>query len=285
VANGELLAFPPGSAFSSRAELHAAGLHGPIQAGIAGSAANGAESIVVSGGYEDDQDLGNEIIYTGQGGRDPNSGRQIADQELTRGNRALAVNKTQGLPVRVIRGARVSRFAPESGYRYDGLFRVDDYWHEVGRSGFRVWRFRLVAIDSEAAESNQPPILFLPPGAATPPRKLQITLRVVRDTAVTNAVKQLHDFRCQFCGIRLEGPAAPYAESAHIRPLGRPHNGPDTPENVLCLCPNHHVLFDLGAITIADDLSLIGAAGTVRTSKEHQVSLDHIRYHRARYSR
>jgi hypothetical protein len=35
-------------------------------------------------------------------------------------------------------------------------------------------------------------------------------------------------------------------EAAHIRPLGAPHNGPDTLDNTLCLCPNHHVLFDHG---------------------------------------
>ena len=33
-------------------------------------------------------------------------------------------------------------------------------------------------------------------------------------------------------------------EAAHIRPLGAPHNGPDTLDNTLCLCPNHHVPFD-----------------------------------------
>jgi putative restriction endonuclease len=38
-----------------------------------------------------------------------------------------------------------------------------------------------------------------------------------------------------------------------VRGLGRPHNGPDTPDNVLCLCPNHHVLFDAYSIFIDDD--------------------------------
>jgi hypothetical protein len=34
----------------------------------------GAESIVVSGGYEDDEDHGDTIIYTGHGGNDPQTG-------------------------------------------------------------------------------------------------------------------------------------------------------------------------------------------------------------------
>jgi putative restriction endonuclease len=39
-------------------------------------------------------------------------------------------------------------------------------------------------------------------------------------------------------------------EAAHIRALGFPHNGPAVLENLLCLCPNDHVLFDAGAIYI-----------------------------------
>ncbi|MGO9353608.1 MAG: YDG/SRA domain-containing protein [Mycobacterium sp.] len=54
--------------------------------------------------YVDDQNYGDVIIYTGQGGRDPNTGRQIADQQLTRGNLGLARSHLDGLPVRVIRG-------------------------------------------------------------------------------------------------------------------------------------------------------------------------------------
>jgi putative restriction endonuclease len=66
------------------------------------------------------------------------------------------------------------------------------------------------------------------------------------------------------CALRLDTPAGPYAEGAHIRPLGAPHRGPDTLDNLLCLCPNHHLLFDIGAITIADDMTLIGAVAFMR---------------------
>ena len=75
-----------GTEFSDRQALSAAGVHNPIQAGISGSGSEGADSIVISGGYEDDLDIGDIVIYTGHGGRDLMSGRQIADQELTRGN-------------------------------------------------------------------------------------------------------------------------------------------------------------------------------------------------------
>ena len=79
-------------------------------------------------------------------------------------------------------------------------------------------------------------------------------------------VKTLHDHQCQVCGVRLEPPAGPYAEGAHVRPLGSPHEGPDTAGNILCLCPNHHVLLDLGAFSITDDLQLTGLEGSLRTT-------------------
>ena len=121
---GEIEDIPVGTSFQTRKEAAAAGVHKPLQAGISGSKDDGADSIVISGGYEDDSDSGDVIIYTGEGGQD-DKGRQIANQELVRGNLALAKSEIDGLPVRVIRGAdKKNPFAPESGYRYDGLYSV-----------------------------------------------------------------------------------------------------------------------------------------------------------------
>lgn len=144
---GHVPGYAVGSRFGSRSELSEAGVHRPRVAGISGSVREGADSVVLSGGYEDDLDLGDEIVYVGHGGRDRETGRQIADQNFDRGNRALAVSSLEGLPVRVVRGAdHPSPHAPGSGYRYDGLYRVDDFWHDTGKSGFRVWRFRLIKL-------------------------------------------------------------------------------------------------------------------------------------------
>jgi putative restriction endonuclease len=137
-------AYPEGSYFPSRVALSRAGLHRPLIAGIAGSGRGGARSVVISGAYEDDEDFGSIIIYTGHGGRDPETGRQIAHQTLTRGNLALAYSALHGLPVRLIRSAgHPSPHAPEVGYCYDGLHIVEDYWQAAGKSGFYVWRYRL----------------------------------------------------------------------------------------------------------------------------------------------
>jgi putative restriction endonuclease len=100
---GDIDGVPIGTTFPDRRALLDAGVHRQLQAGIAGSAAEGADSIVVSGGYEDD-DFGDLIIYTGQGGNDPVTKRQVADQRLSLGNAALAESCRKGLPVRVIRG-------------------------------------------------------------------------------------------------------------------------------------------------------------------------------------
>src|SRR3954462_10839423 len=102
MAIGEL-PVPVGTVFATRAELAAAGVHRATQAGITGAAEQGAESIVLSGGYVDDEDDGLIIIYTGHGGRDPASGRQVADQTFTRQNQALVRSCLNGLPVRVVR--------------------------------------------------------------------------------------------------------------------------------------------------------------------------------------
>ena len=277
---GHVPGYPEGTLFQDRAELSESRVHVPIQAGISGSQTEGAESIVLSGGYEDDADDGDVIVYTGHGGRDPRTGQQIHDQPFSRGNRALALSRQNGLPVRVIRGSRHdSPHSPPSGYSYDGLYSVEEVWHDVGKSGFKIWRFRLAKIPSKVATGEE---VREGSAAYSAPRRQELRVaRIVRDSARAKKIKVLYGHRCQICGTRLECPAGPYSEAAHIRPLGTPHNGPDTEDNILCLCPNHHVLFDNGAISIAEDLSLTGGeGGTLTVHKHHPINPDHLAYHR-----
>lgn len=139
-----------GDMFENRAALAKSGIHPPTQAGISGGAKEGADSIVLSGGYEDDEDFGDVIIYTGAGGRDENTNKQIADQKLERTNLALARNKLEGLPVRVTRSHRhKSQYSPAKGYQYAGLYRVEDFRCEKGLSGFKVWRFKLILMGTQ----------------------------------------------------------------------------------------------------------------------------------------
>lgn len=84
-----------------------------------------------------------------------------------------------------------------------------------------------------------------------PERVLTKTYRILRDTKLARQIKWLHKNQCQICdhSVELKNSDA-YAEAHHVQPLGSPHNGPDVAENILCVCPNHHVQLDYGAIKI-----------------------------------
>ena len=276
---GEIEGVVVGTEFASRAELAASGIHKPTQAGISGSSTKGADSIVVSGGYEDDEDYGDYLIYGGQAGFDPNTKLQNEDAELSRGNLALVVSYNKGLPVRVTRGLGSRKHT----YRYDGLYLVERWWADRGKAGFKIYRFALRKIDDKPIST---PVgeLPLPTSNQEPDRVRSYTTHIVRDTLAAEAVKTAHQHVCQTCSTRIERPGGAYAQGAYIRPLGRPHNGPDTADNILCLCPNCHVLFDGWAFAIEDDGTLVGALnGCLTEIENHIVNRQHLGYHRGLY--
>lgn len=274
-----------GDKFENRIELSHSKVHRPTQAGISGSQKEGADSIVLSGGYEDDIDQGDVIIYTGHGGRDASSKKQVTHQELTDKNLALALNCQNELPVRVVRGANhKSKFSPAQGYRYDGLYQVTEYWKKRGKSGFDVWLFRLEKIDRGTTEKSSEVNEELPFYSKT--QRIETTqLRIIRDVKLVQEIKELYNFQCQVCNTALTTNAGLYAEAAHIKPLGEPHNGPDTLDNLLCLCPNHHVMFDFGGFAIESDFSLIGeVSGNLIVKAGHKINLDFLKYQRQHFT-
>lgn len=98
------------------------------------------------------------------------------------------------------------------------------------------------------------------------------TSRIVRDTRLSARVKKLHNYECQLCGCTLPlTDGSRYAEGHHIQPLGAPHNGPDILENIICVCPNHHAMCDLGAIRLA--------LPELRQAEGHSVDQGYIDYH------
>ncbi|RUS18971.1 PUA-like domain-containing protein, partial [Jimgerdemannia flammicorona] len=96
--------------WAMRADCCSDGVHRATVAGISGSESQGCYSVALSGGYEDDVDLGEAFTYTGSGGRDlkgtkmnPKNLRtapQSADQKLEGGNLALKVSYETKKPVR-----------------------------------------------------------------------------------------------------------------------------------------------------------------------------------------
>ncbi|XP_007460790.1 PREDICTED: E3 ubiquitin-protein ligase UHRF1 [Lipotes vexillifer] len=168
---GPIPGIPVGTMWRFRVQVSESGVHRPHVAGIHGRSNDGAYSLVLAGGYEDDVDHGNSFTYTGSGGRDLSGNKRTAeqscDQKLTNTNRALALNCfapindlkgaeakdwRSGKPVRVVRnvkGRKHSKYAPIEGNRYDGIYKVVRYWPEKGKSGFLVWRFLLRRDDVE----------------------------------------------------------------------------------------------------------------------------------------
>ncbi|XP_057791489.1 E3 ubiquitin-protein ligase ORTHRUS 2-like [Salvia miltiorrhiza] len=147
-----------GETWKLRIEARQWGVHYPPIAGISGKAHYGSQSVVISGGYEDDEDHGEWFIYTGSGGKALDGNKRTNkehsfDQEFAEGNQALRVSCVKGYPVRVIRSEKDKRspYAPEQGYRYDGIYRVEKCWRKAGIQGFIVCRYLLVRCDNEPA--------------------------------------------------------------------------------------------------------------------------------------
>ncbi|WP_157430383.1 caspase, EACC1-associated type [Actinomadura macra] len=265
-AYGPLRDARPSSWFPDRRAVSSAGIHRPLQAGICGTVANGgAESIVVSGGYEDDRDFGDVIVYTGHGGRDPNTGEQIKDQVLKdSGNAALVKSMVVDMPIRVVRGAAgSSKYSPKTGYSYDGLFRVTDAWIKVREDGFKVWQYLLKkTVDDVAGE-------------------------VLVADSNSRELQKIYDCSCQICGQQmLAFGHVKFAMIQYIRPLGFPHDGLEGIENALCLCSNHRDLFRYGTLIIEDDFTVVdqidGEELGVLTVK-HEINVSNLQYHRERY--
>ena len=59
-----------GQSWLLRVSCSESGVHRPPVSGIHGKEKDGAYSVVLAGGYEDDEDRGEEFTYTGSGGRD-----------------------------------------------------------------------------------------------------------------------------------------------------------------------------------------------------------------------
>ncbi len=160
---GPIPAIPVGSMWEYRVDVSGDGVHRPHVAGMAGAASTGCQSIVLSGGYSDDEDMGECFLYTGSGGRDfsgnKRTAKQTLDQTLDRYNAALARNCNvkdwkKGKSVRVIRSSKLVKtshgdYAPEvpqgwsQSFRYDGLYKVAQFGACIGKSGHRVYRYLL----------------------------------------------------------------------------------------------------------------------------------------------
>lgn len=138
-----------------------------------------------------------------------------------------------------------------------------DLFYSVNGLGAGVWGLR-------ALEPKTPNASDL--GDANPERVKTTIYRILRDTKLARQLKKLHNDRCQICGDAIQLPGGrTYSEAHHIRPLGKPHNGPDLADNIVVVCPNHHALLDFGALTVSPD--------TFKTVNGHEISQKYFDYH------
>ncbi|KAJ6844167.1 histone-lysine N-methyltransferase, H3 lysine-9 specific SUVH3-like [Iris pallida] len=134
-----------GDIFYFRMELCLVGLHAQSMGGIdcmTSKFESGDDTVAISvvsaGGYENEESDADVLIYSGQGGN------ANVDQKLERGNLALERSLHRGTDIRVIRSAK--DYSCNSGkiYIYDGLYKVHESWVEKGKSGFNVFKYKLL---------------------------------------------------------------------------------------------------------------------------------------------
>ena len=291
ISYGHIDGIKIGQIFETRQALIDAGMHPHREAGIWGSSKNAACSIVLSGGYEDDLDELDFVLYTGHGGQ--KNKVQVADQDFSAkrgwGNKGLVISYESNLPVRVIRGYQIDN-GPTSGYRYDGLYYVEKYERVRGKSGYFVCRFYLRSeLQIQPLENKLKSNLKKTYKSA--PRAKSTVDRTVRSQKNVDAIKKMYLYRCQVCGIQLDVPdRLPICIGAHIKGIGFPTRGPDEVENMLCLCPNHHDQFDAFAFTInPENLKIIGLnefnAKKIQLNKKHNIDKQFLQYHFDEYEK
>jgi len=100
---------------------------------------------------------------------------------------------------------------------------------------------------------------------------------IIRSQKLVDEIKRLYKNTCQLCGLHIQiRPGEYYSEVHHIKPLGKPHDGPDSKANMICVCPNHHAMLDFFAIKL--DLSTL-------LVKKHVIDESSVAYHNQEYER
>ena len=129
---------------------------GERMAGVAGSPETGAWSVVVSdGGYGGiDKDLGDVIIYSAPGAFDTKAKTAEDDR---RGAKCLLRSYETKRPIRVLRGKTAWKFAPSCGYRYDGLYQVEEKGEgKNDDGGVYIWVKLVRLLDQEPIDRKKP---------------------------------------------------------------------------------------------------------------------------------
>ncbi len=173
-----------------------------------------------------------------------------------------------------ITGLIVNKYShrPGEGFtrKVQGIERFDEDWwlEEVRKSLTFDWS---PFIGSQKEDSPVFPSIDL--DADDLPGRMKTTVsRIIRDTAIVRKVKALHEHTCQVCNVRVTLRAGQYySEAHHLKPLGKPHNGPDKETNLICVCPTCHVKLDYAAMKIDP--------AKIRSVDGHKIAGIYLTYH------
>lgn len=119
------------------------GAHGEMEAGIAGTLALGAVSIVLSGAGYADIDEGDTLQYCGT------TASTAHATEPSYSTKLMRTSLERGSPVRVLRSAKAanSRYRPSRGLRYDGLYTITK--EEIIEPSTLLYRFILERVQGQ----------------------------------------------------------------------------------------------------------------------------------------
>ncbi len=172
--------------------------------------------------------------------------------------KAINIVAERGVDARTVHAHLVGKNVPSklSTKRFDDLLKN---WLENDSTELKDWYL----LDADQHDKvlietffGQPQVLDTPKASDIndPPEttRIETTIyRILRDTALSREIKISQQFKCQLCTKTIQlSDGSFYAEAHHVKPLGRPYNGPDTKDNIICVCPTCHVLLDYKVIRL-----------------------------------
>ncbi|KAJ3646639.1 hypothetical protein Zmor_024217 [Zophobas morio] len=159
---GPILGIQVGTVWNDKSQIFEAGVHTNSASNVCG-AEEGVYSIVLENPHEVLQDCGDEFYYNifSRSTMKPRTiTTKVFIQHITKMAKQLTSNChnykrencsfgkadiwERGKPIRIVRSDKlrnISKFAPENGFRYDGIYKVVEYFPHIDATGCIVWRF------------------------------------------------------------------------------------------------------------------------------------------------
>ncbi|XP_078046937.1 uncharacterized protein LOC144475185 [Augochlora pura] len=136
---GQIPEFPPGSWWGIRMDCSRDRVHDPFDKNIHIGPFGVTSFCTSSINSNEDIDLGNFLTLTGQ--------RYFDEKSDTD---PLIKNYENQVPVRLIRSYNLlNEFAPKTGYRYDGLYIVANFWIAVNPDSTKYYKFALLRLTNQ----------------------------------------------------------------------------------------------------------------------------------------